>query len=72
MKTYEISRDEIDGMEYVEGYKAVNYDLTTKGDGKFRYGEKGENIIGKVFKCDGDVELCRWGLHFFKRPRVCI
>ena len=68
MKTYEISKDEINGMPYVEGYKAINYDLSTKGRDSFRYGEKGENIISKVFKCDGDINRCRWGLHFSEDP----
>ena len=68
MKTYEITKAEIDGLDFIEGYKAVNYDLSTKGDNKFKYGEKGENIVGKIFKVDGEIEECKWGLHFSKDP----
>ena len=69
MNTYEITKDEIKDLEVLaEGYKAINYDLSTKGDFNFRYGEKGEDLIGKIFKVDGDLKECRWGLHFSKDP----
>ena len=67
MKTYEISRDEIKGLEPMsEGYKAIKYDGGTKQD--FKYCEKGENLIGRIFKVDGDISTCAWGLHFSKDP----
>lgn len=67
MNTYEITKEEIKDMPVMAvGYKAVNYDLTTKGDSQFRYGEKDENIVGKIFKVDGDIQGCKWGLHFQK------
>ena len=67
MKTYEISRDEIKGLEPIaEGYKAIKYDGGTKQD--FKYCEKGENLIGRIFKVDGDISACAWGLHFSKDP----
>lgn len=45
MKTYEITKEEIKEMPLLAtGYKVVNYDLSTKGDSNFYYGEKGENI----------------------------
>ena len=67
MKTYEISRDEIKGLEPIaEGYKAIKYDGGTKQD--FKYCEKGESLIGRVFKVDGDISACAWGLHFSKDP----
>ena len=69
MKAYEISREEIKGLEPIcEGYKAVNYDLSTRGDKDFRYGKKGENIIGKVFHVEGELKACNLGLHFSKDP----
>ena len=67
MKTYEISRDEIKGLEPItEGYKAVKYDGGTQQD--FKYCEMGESLIGRIFKVDGDIEACAWGLHFSKDP----
>ena len=69
MKAYEISREEIKDLEPIcEGYKAVNYDLSTRGDMNFRYGQKGENIIGKIFHVEGKLEACDLGLHFSKDP----
>ena len=67
MKTYEIKKSEIEGLELLAvGYKAVNYDNGTQQT--FRYGEKGENLIGRIFKVDGNVKECKWGLHFSKDP----
>ena len=69
MKAYEISREEIKDLKPIcEGYKAVNYDLSTRGDMNFRYGQKGENIIGKIFHVEGKLEACTLGLHFSKDP----
>ena len=69
MKTYEISREDIKGLEPIcEGYKAVNYDLSTRGDMNFRYGQKDENIIGKIFHIEGELKACDLGLHFSKDP----
>ena len=67
MKTYEISRDEIEGLEPIaEGYKAIKYDGGTQRD--FKYCEMGESLIGRIFKVDGDISACAWGLHFSKDP----
>ena len=69
MKTEKIAREEIAELEVLaEGYKVVKHDLSTNGTSKFRYGQKGENIVGTVWKCDGDITECRWGLHFSKDP----
>ena len=67
MKTYEIKKSDIEGLEVVAtGYKAVKYDNGTMQS--FRYGEKGESLVGRVFKVDGDICECNWGLHFSKDP----
>ena len=67
MKTYEITKEDIAGLEIIAtGYKAVKYDNGTMQN--FKYGEKGENIVGKIFKVDGDIYECKWGLHFSKDP----
>lgn len=66
-RTYEMSRDQIAGMEVLaEGYKAIDYDGGTKGS--YKYGEKGDNLIGRVFGVDGDLEACKWGIHFSRDP----
>ena len=67
MKTYEIKKENA-GEFICEGYKAINWDCSTMGDSKFRYGKEGESLIGKVFAVDGDIEECKWGLHFSKDP----
>jgi len=51
-----------------EGYKAIKYDLSTKGNSNFRYGKKGDDLIGKAFTVDEDIQECKWGLHFSKDP----
>ena len=67
MKTYEISKAEA-GEVICEGYKAINYDSSTMGDKKFRYGKEGKSLVGKFFTVDGDIRECNWGLHFSKDP----
>jgi hypothetical protein len=67
MSTYEIKKADLESLEVVAtGYKAVNYDNSTKQS--FCYGEKGESLVGKVFKVDGNISECHWGLHFSKDP----
>ena len=50
------------------GYKAIKYDLSTNGSTNFKYGNKGDDLIGKVFTVDEDIHACKWGLHFSKDP----
>ena len=67
METKEISREEIKGLEILaEGYKAIDWDGGTKGG--FKYGQPGEALVGKVFRVDGDIEECKWGLHYCEDP----
>ena len=67
MKTYEITKNEIKNLKVIaEGYKVVKYDNSTLQN--FRYGEKGESLVGKIFKVDGNINECKWGLHFSKDP----
>ena len=67
MKTYEITIADIKDLEVLaEGYKVVKYDNGTLQS--FRYGEKGESLVGKIFKVDGNINECKWGLHFSKDP----
>ena len=67
MKTYEITKDMLSNTEPVAyGYKAIRWDSGTQQD--FKYGETGENLLGKLFTVTGDIEECKWGLHFSKDP----
>ena len=68
MNTYEITREELAGMEVLaEGYKAIKWDSSCM-QGSFRYGETDASLVGKIFKVDGCVAECKWGLHFSKDP----
>ena len=65
MKTYEVKKEELKGIEPIcYGYKAIKWDSSTL-QGDFNYSE---NPVGKVFKVDGDISECSWGLHFSKDP----
>ena len=67
MKTYEIKKTTLKGAEPIAvGYKAVNYNNTAMHG--FDYGKKGDDLVGRIFKVTGDIEECRWGLHFSKDP----
>lgn len=67
METIEIQRKELNGAKPLcYGYKAVKWDSGTKQ--RFRYGETGEKLEGKIFRVDGDINACSWGLHFSKDP----
>ena len=68
MNTYEISREELANEKpVVYGYKAIAWDGGTQR--AFRYGaEAGENLIGRVWKVDGGIKECSWGLHFSEDP----
>ena len=67
METIEIQRKELNGAKPLcYGYKAVKWDGGTKQ--RFRYGETGEKLEGKIFRVDGDINACSWGLHFSKDP----
>ena len=47
---------------WVEGYKAVNPDMTAKW-GEMTY------EVGKVYEMEGDISLCENGYHFCLKPR---
>lgn len=67
METIEIQRKELNGAKPLcYGYKAVKWDSGTNQ--RFRYGETGEKLEGKIFRVDGDINACSWGLHFSKDP----
>ena len=46
----------------IKGYKVFNPDWTCRG---FQY------QVGKTFKHDGDIEMCRAGFHFCRKPSDC-
>lgn len=47
---------------WVEGYKAVNPDMSAKW-GKMTY------EVGKLYEMEGDVALCKYGYHFCLKPK---
>jgi len=67
MNTKEITRDELKGREPIcYGYKAVKYDGGTQQ--AFKYGNQGEQLVGRIFEYEGKIEVCKNGLHFCKQP----
>ena len=69
MKTYKISKEDIKELKPLAvGYKAVKWGLSTNGASGFRYGEVDEDIVGTIWKVDGAIKECNWGLHFSKDP----
>ena len=65
MKTYEVKKEELKNVKPIcYGYKAIKLDSSTL-QGDFNYGK---NPVGKVFKVDGDISECSWGLHFSIDP----
>ena len=66
-EAYEIKKEMLGDAEPIcYGYKALNYDGGTKQN--FRYGEPGENLVGKIFTIDGEIAVCERGEHFCKDP----
>lgn len=47
---------------WVEGYKAVNPDMSAKW-GEMTY------EVGKLYEMEGDVALCKYGYHFCLKPK---
>ena len=71
MKTYRISEEEIKGLKPVAvGYKIFNNNWTTK-HGDYDYKDENGNVLGTIHKVDGNIEECKWGLHFSKNPQDC-
>nr|DAE47509.1 MAG TPA: hypothetical protein [Caudoviricetes sp.] len=69
MRTYRISEEEIKGMTPVAtGYKIFPNDFVAHG---YDYKDENGNVVGTIHKVDGDIEQCRWGLHFSKLPHDC-
>lgn len=53
-----------------EGYKIFKNDWYTK-HGKYCYADENGNVVGTFHKVDGNIEECKWGLHFSKNPFHC-
>lgn len=69
MKTYRITEKDIEGMKPVAvGYKIFNHDFTS---GSYDYKDANGNVVGTIHKVEGDIEECRWGLHFSLKPQDC-
>lgn len=69
MQTYQITKKEIEGLEVLaEGYKAIKWDSSTKGNSSFSYGKENDVLVGTVWEVDEEIKKCKWGLHFSKDP----
>lgn len=68
METKELKKIRKNAKLLATGYKAIKYDLSTNGGDNFKYGKKDDDLIGKIFTVDGNIEECKWGLHFSKDP----
>ena len=68
MNIYEIDRKELESLPLVaEGYKVMYYDGGTRQFFKYTK-EIGEPLAGRIFRVNGKIGLCKWGLHFCKNP----
>ena len=71
MKTYNISKEELkDKKVLAEGYKIFSHGFKTK-HGDYCYADENGNVVGTIHRVDGDIEECKWGLHFSKNPFNC-
>ena len=71
MKTFRICEEEIKDLKPVAvGYKIFKNDWTSKIGG-YDYKDENGNVLNTIHKVGGDVEECRWGLHFSLKPQDC-
>lgn len=69
MKTYRITKKDIEGMKPVAvGYKIFNNDWSCND---YCYADENGNVLGTIHKVDGDIKACQWGLHFSVKPQNC-
>ena len=70
MNTYRITEKDINGMNPLAvGYKIFKHDWTANGG--YDYKDENGNVLGTIHKVDGNIEECRWGLHFSEKPQDC-
>lgn len=70
MKTYRINEKEIAKLKPVAtGYKIFKNDWTANNS--YDYKDENGNVLNTIHKVDGDIEECKWGLHFSKQPQDC-
>ena len=67
MKTKIVKRTK--GKVLATGYKIFTSNWGNKQN-DYIYGTD-EDIVGTIHKVDGDIEQCRWGLHFCPNPLNC-
>ena len=71
MNTYRIDKKDLKNKNVLaEGYKVFKNDWSTK-HGNYCYADENGNVIGTFHKVDGNIEECKWGLHFSKNPFHC-
>lgn len=68
MSTYEIDHKELESLPLIaDGYKVIDYDGGTQQNFKYTK-EIGEPLVGRIFRVNGKIGVCKWGLHFCKNP----
>ncbi len=71
MRTYQITEKELEQYKKVgEGYKVFKNDWTAKY-GEYDYKNEQGEVLNTIHKIDGDIQECKWGLHFSKLPQDC-
>ena len=69
MKTYRINKEDLKNKEVLaEGYKIFNQGFKARD---YCYADEKGQVIGTFHRVDGDIEECKWGLHFSKNPFHC-
>ena len=70
MKTYRITEKEIEGMKPLAvGYKIFKPDW--KANNGYCYADENGNVLNSIHTVDGYIYMCKWGLHFSKKPQDC-
>ena len=70
MDTYRITEKDIEGLQPLAvGYKVFKPEW--KANNGYDYKDDNGNVLGTIHKVDGNIEECKWGLHFSKNPQDC-
>lgn len=69
MKTYRINKEDLKNKEVLaEGYKIFKQGFKARD---YCYADENGQVEGTFHKVDGNIEECKWGLHFSKNPFHC-
>ena len=72
MKTYRIEKKDLKNSKVLAtGYKVFENDWSS-GYGDYNYADEKGNVLNTLHTVEGEIELCRWGLHFCREPIYCL